>query len=74
MLFKILFIGASATTGLFAGLWWTERDAAMSLNARLKATQKAHQRALEKMTDDQLFALLQDAINDLKFHEIVHNQ
>lgn len=74
MLFKILFIGASATTGIFAGLWWAEREDTLRLNARLKDAQEAHRRALDKMTADQLFALMTDAINDILFHEIVKDQ
>lgn len=74
MLFKILFIGASATTGIFAGLWWAERYDNETLEMRLKAVRKAHRRALDKMTADQLFALMRDQINDIKFHEIVKDQ
>lgn len=74
MLFKILFVGASATTGIFAGLWWAERDHNEILEMRLKSFRKAHRRALDKMTVDQLFALMRDQINDIKFHEIVRDQ
>lgn len=74
MLFKILFIGASATTGIFAGLWLAERDETLKLNTRLKVVRKVHQRALDKMTADQLLALFGDIMNDFKFDQIVHNQ
>lgn len=74
MLFKILFVGASATTGIFAGLWWAERDENEYLKMKLKFARRAHQRALDKMTVDQLFALMTDQINDIKFQEIVRDQ
>lgn len=74
MLFKILFIGASATTGIFAGLWWAERYENEILEMRLESLRKAHRRARDKMTVEQLFALMQDQINDIKFHEIVRDQ
>lgn len=74
MLFKILFVGAAATTGIFAGLWWAERNETENLNTRLEVAHKVYRRALGKMTVEQLHALLGELTNDHKFYDIVRNQ